>query len=526
MTCPDRRRRKGLWLRWALCVAACVTASAQRQFRTGVDLVSIEVRVVDGDGVSIEDLSADDFIVSEAEQVQSIAHFERIALDLPDGHERGRIFFIVLGVGRLNYPTKAIDALIDFVRLQTLPADRVGLAAHLRVIDPTTDKAAILRFLEAFKSHNDSIAGWMEHDWNRMTFPLPKQLTETTARELARLWSKPNVSFRVLAGGSDSALNRHSDFSYLRQSLDYLRLVPGEKHTIFVSDSILGRAFDDPLKNFWFLAAVNARTSLSHIHSGGASSDGMLRGRLTTEPVFNVIDPRNIRDEGIVTGQTGGLAAFYKFAREPLADIDRMTRHYYVLGYYPNTDASAGGYRRIEVSLRRPGARVFYRQAYNADPPPLDGVTYRTLLVESRLEQGAQYILNPPQITHIVATPIRWTMRLDRPRWEPSPTGGRVHVSVAFEPHPSWTTYTRKGDRYVSDSELLLLADDDSRKVLAQRRMRIRIELTEKDFKQASRKWFTHEVSIEVDTPPAWLRAVMYDFESDRSAGAEVRLRR
>jgi hypothetical protein len=93
----------------------------QPQFRAGVTLVPIDVRVLDRAGNPVTDLAADDFRILENGTPQQIAHFVRVALE-PDPSvaaepvqvrdeseteliaERRRTFVVVLGRGRLQLP--------------------------------------------------------------------------------------------------------------------------------------------------------------------------------------------------------------------------------------------------------------------------------------------------------------------------------------------------------------------------------------------------------------------------------------
>ncbi len=132
------------------------------QFRAGVTLVPIEVRVVDRDGNPVLGLTQADFAIREDGRPQDIAHFQAVTVD--GSPDTARTFFIVLGRGRLNEPTKAMQALIDFVRTTVRPADRVGVFAYNRVIDFTTHHEAVARFLEYYRDHHNSTESGLAND--------------------------------------------------------------------------------------------------------------------------------------------------------------------------------------------------------------------------------------------------------------------------------------------------------------------------------------------------------------------------
>ena len=500
-----------------------MAAQGQRppQFRSGVTLVPIEVRAVDKDGRPVTDLTGADFVIREAGQQEEVAHFRAVAVD-SSGAETGRTFFIILGRGRLDHPTKALQALIDFVRTDLLPHDHVGVFAYLRAIDPTTDHARVAGFLERYRDQHERIEGLLRRDVRHYLLPLPPVLGTDTRAALNGLF-RAGLMSRDLAGGTGDALGQFNSFSFVRKSFEYLRSFDGEKHAIVLSEGPLGlgRVDDDPLKNFWFRIATDARASLSYIHAGGQRPRAMIRGGGAGFGGYNGIDPMVIDDHALLAAQTGGVSAFYQFTEEPLALLNRVTRFHYVLGYYPTRQVSAEQYRRIEIGVTRPGVRLLYRQAYVAQPAAERPAEYRHAITESRLGDAAARILTRPRPMSSVA-PERWQMRLDRPTWTGSAAGGRVQVGISFDVrHASVVT---DGDAFVTDIDLLLIADDNERNVLAERRLKLNIRLSADQFARTKREWLQYETAIEVKTRPAFVRAALYDFENDRTASTQVRL--
>ncbi len=142
--------------------------------RTGITMVPIDVRVLDREGKPVTDLKQEDFIVLEDNVRQKIEHFSATGLtpetptpgarpqfrrpnDPETAPRNQRIFLLVLGRGRLQAPTKGMDALIGLVRERLLPQDQVAVLAYNRATDFTTDRAKILRVLERFKRANNSL---------------------------------------------------------------------------------------------------------------------------------------------------------------------------------------------------------------------------------------------------------------------------------------------------------------------------------------------------------------------------------
>jgi VWFA-related protein len=140
------------------------------QFRSGVRLVPLDVRVLDARGRPITDLSREDFTIVEERVPQQIQHFsvQSLAAAAPDsfgeplrrretqavalGPQSHRVFLIVLGRGDLTGPSNGIDGVIHLVQNRLLPQDRVAIMAWNRATDFTTSHADALAVLTRFKA--------------------------------------------------------------------------------------------------------------------------------------------------------------------------------------------------------------------------------------------------------------------------------------------------------------------------------------------------------------------------------------
>ncbi len=172
----------GAW--WSAAAAGPGAAPGSRQaggqqppsFRASTVVVPVEVRAVDSKtGKAVRDLTIDDFTLFEDGTPQTIRLFERREF-VPEEVKPGvidtiplrrspfgvsqvnnRVFLIVLGRGRLQEPSRALDALILFVREKLLPQDQVAVFAYDRATKFTTDHEAIAGFLERFRTKHYEI---------------------------------------------------------------------------------------------------------------------------------------------------------------------------------------------------------------------------------------------------------------------------------------------------------------------------------------------------------------------------------
>ena len=495
------------------------------QFRTGVTLVPLEVRVVDKDGNPVTDLTIADFAVRDGGALQKLEHFEAVSSATAT---QGRTFVVVLGRGRLREPTKPFQALLSFLRTQTLPQDRVGVVAYLRAVEPTVDRESVSEFIRTYAECHEMIEGRIARDQRQEAMGLLRPLSPTTKKAIDELFDTVRLPVRDLAGADGGAVDQYNDFRYLKNTLEYLRSVDGEKHAIFVSQRPfgLGVVEDDPRRNFWFRLATAARASISYIHAGGQPLLPMSGGRLRQGPLLTGLHPGVVARYEVATHQTGGMTAFFQFADKPLAALERSTRFHYLLGYYPTESLAPDAYRRITISVRREGVRLLYRQGYVARAAPEAPEDYRTAVTEARLDAAAAFLVNPLPVDETTRL-FRWRLRLERPLWTPSESGGaggRIQVTVSFEPRE--VAFGKAGAQYYAELDFVLLADDDKRGVLGEQRVRLPFRLSPTEFQRTSREWLSYDATVDAIARPAYLRAVLYDFSQDRVASAQLRLPR
>jgi VWFA-related protein len=241
----------------------------------------------------------------------------------------GRIFLLLLGRGRLQPPSKGVDAMIQFVQQHALPQDQVAVMAWNRATDFTTNHKGLAEMLGRFKTRHEKIerdlSEWfsgLRGMYGDKTIPpfIQKQIDEVfdtpglkaahtivtdpnkptqTSEELrARAEAlqraeatKDRPAGTFLSDGIDpvSALGLESgldpflastttmtqDLANLYAGIEFLRFIDGEKHLVFVTEHGVG------IPNFNVdrgvaAAANNARVVIDTIQTGGASSDGLV----------------------------------------------------------------------------------------------------------------------------------------------------------------------------------------------------------------------------------------------------------
>ncbi len=165
----------------ALALIAGLSVSAQTPpsqqapvFRGGTIVVPLTVTVVDEKGAPVKDLTASDFTVTENKKVREIVAFfpqEFAPGPVPADdvtpvrvRQNGvkpqvrRTFLIVLGYGRIEHPTNALEGAIELVN-RLMPQDAVAVMAFHRTTVFTADHQRIAQLLERYRKDHEKIVG-------------------------------------------------------------------------------------------------------------------------------------------------------------------------------------------------------------------------------------------------------------------------------------------------------------------------------------------------------------------------------
>jgi len=261
--------------------------------RSRVVLVPVDVRAIDRKGDPVVDLRQSDFTIEENGITQTIAHFStqvytpQSPSSVPSAPvlRRGpglestpithRTFAIVLGRGRLQGPSKGLDAVIDFVRTGLLPQDRVAVLAYGRATDLTTDRESIVRLLERYRERHTHVEALLDQYFDpcglawlyrtdhppymkpaidalflapglpavRYVAALEPPDVGTFERDRLRILDAFDRDDRAPGAGYILSQTAREDLERLHGAVAYLRYLEGEKHLVFVTEEgiYLGR---------------------------------------------------------------------------------------------------------------------------------------------------------------------------------------------------------------------------------------------------------------------------------------------
>jgi VWFA-related protein len=563
---------------WATCAvfAAFVAASPfsativagqqnpQPTFRGAVTVVPVDVRVIDNKSrTPVTDLRQEDFTVFDDGVRQDIRHFLVQNFTLESGPteaapataapgakpavrqsplsltpQTNRIFLIVLGRGRLQDPSRGLDAVLHFVRDRLLPRDQVAVFAYNRASDFTTDHELTAQVLERFRQENNTIAAEIDHAMSGLAAVYGSQeLPDAVQARLDRIFAGTGAlpfqnvgraengrtgtrTHRDAQKGVDDAIegviaaNRATpenaaamappavtdwstfdsfvaeiaqtlqDAGNLYAAIAYMRRLEGEKHLVFVTEAgmQLPRVEDD---TDLARVAADGRVVIDIVQTGG---------------VMDVLAARALRN---ISEPTGGLASISEYSQPALDRLDTATRAGYLLGYYPSNTKWDGTYRNITIKVNRPDVTVLFRHGYHGHTviPEFDRREYIT---RYRVEAAASYRKDVKDIGVKLSASL-------------GTVNGQTVVNVDARVDPAHLYFNiRNGVRF-GRVDIAVVAMDEKRAILGgtYKKMAAHLEYDKATFEIVRKQGIPCQVQVRVPSGSRYVRVVIYDYMAD-----------
>ena len=577
------------------------TTAAQQQppqptFRTGVTIVPVDVRVLDRDGKPITDLEQSDFTVLEDSAPQEIRYFSarglvpmpvpeatrpavRTRSSVPLQEQSARIFLLVLGRGRLQYPSKGVDALIHFVRNRLLPQDQVAVLAFNRSTDFTTDRARILQVLERYKRQHEDVEAKFKHQTSGLAgvygslepstdlqrdidaiftgpqgqsarsvtpVPLPEREQAATATRRAvddvaraeivagREKQTLGDTFDLMAGELvglpfdafvSASVQAMQDMGNLYTGIEYLRYLEGEKHILFVTE----QGFYTPrLEADASLAARanHARVVIDTIQTGGI--DGGLSPLDAGSLVPATVAPRQMSPP-VPAASYANMDMGRMQVLESMSNLTgglSATRQYAQPAVDRIDTATRFGYllgyqpqnTRIDKRYRRITVRV---------NRPGVTVLFRhgyyaddaPLPIDRRTFLTSRRISAAGQYGSAIPD-IRVTLTPTVRR-----TQGSAEVNVALNIDASRIAFAAVDGRHVADLDLVVYVADDKERIIKESRHKVDLKLKDENYQRYLRDGIPFDVTMRAAQPPKYVKVIVYDYAADLLGSAIVKLK-
>ena len=395
--------------------------SAQAQFKSGAELVSIDVLATDAEGAPIADLTAKDFTLKVDGKVRALQSVQLVRLADPNRataaatpssaakapapfatntDPKGRTFVFAIDHDQIHPGNEkpVIDAasrLLD----RLAPEDRVAVVTLPRgkiEADLTTDHAAARAALSRVTGHAPRMSSRFDFSIKEALAALARQngdeelsknlINEMVDREchnetlnvcVPALMSDARDYARELTNSARDTVRGLSAF------LSGLSALEGTKSIIFVSERLIDmpavrRELQDLGK-----AADLARVRTFVIQVNRPLYDIGRRRAPADEPGDLGMEMTGLENVAAVTG--GEMFRPSARVDAVMTRIDLSTSAYYLIGFEPSDKERDGKYHRIQVTLNRPNVTLKSRAGFQitartestkttADASPLAGL--------------------------------------------------------------------------------------------------------------------------------------------------------
>jgi VWFA-related protein len=345
-------------------------------FRAGVEYVPVDVIVTDDHDVPITDLKAEEFAIYESGQRQTIEDFKFVSIPVAErdlaAMRSAPVVRDVASNVRLSPESRLFVLLVD--DLHTLESDIIAvkqvMSDFVRALSPVDEVAVV------FVGRSDLSVNF------------------TTDPALAL---KAIDRTREALGFAIDALGRSSNDSRGRN--DRAMTAPGR--AVAYAFKNIAKALAGSTHQRRAIVYVSGGSPIDHEASNWTGvvseelKDAFETARRANVPIYS-LDPRGpVQPADAIRGgigfmtEAGSSAAGFKAIEVQQANLTvaaintggrafvnqsdltgainaivRENGNFYVMGYYPAPPPRDGNYRRIEVKVTRPGARVRARDGY------------------------------------------------------------------------------------------------------------------------------------------------------------------
>jgi VWFA-related protein len=403
------------WLSVGMCVlAGLIAVGAQEQqqkpaetqkqeepiqgptFKTGVDLVAVDVAVVDRRGRPVEDLRAPEFSVKIDGEVRRVVSAELIKVDVEAAKkevaDKTESFYtsnltppngrqIVIAVDQVNIRPGSLRPVLDAgVRFldRLSPLDQVAFIAYPEPgprVNFTSDRLRLKRAMQGLVGQqprarpgnynlgvSEAIAIEERRDQIVLAAVVTRECRSTDPRQLAQ------CERDIISEASQITRNSREDADIslrgLQQLLEQLAYVDGPKSLILISEGLAISETND-LRHLVRLAGA-ARTAINVL------SVDLRRGDVTiAEQPPTEAEDRRILMQGLEAIAAMSRGSLYHIAGTGEPIFERLASEisaYYLLGVEQRPSDSVGDRHRIDVEVRRNDVTIRSRQAFVLSP--------------------------------------------------------------------------------------------------------------------------------------------------------------
>jgi VWFA-related protein len=449
----------GILLTVGLSGRAQSQAPATPTFKSGVDLVRFDVRVMDANGRPVTDLRPDEIEVVEDGRPLPVVLFQRVTepagsyvdeairavsaeVSSNEAFPRGHLYILLVDQQHITpgNEQRARRAAQEFVRTRVRPTDRVALYALPGPgpqIGFTSDRVRVMRELDGIRGSYQRVITMPQitlnvYEAHRIVQGDEALLTSAMQRMAASGLSDvsgrggnsgavaggdvaspedPSVSRRLVKENAQTVVNQSDAESraLLQRVADMLtsfRDIEGRKTVVFFTEGF----FQDNLgREIEAVAAAAAQSyCVFYPFDLNLRNQPLAEGSTSETTIGSEVQAR-LGPMGTLAEETDGAIIIDANGRidAALTTLADQARDYYLIGFQPSDAARAdrGKYRRVTVRVKRNGTRVSARTGYAL--PRETAVTDKrraidTVLAAPFVQQGLKidyttYLLKAPE---------------------------------------------------------------------------------------------------------------------------------
>jgi VWFA-related protein len=434
---------------------ACIAGLAAQQstqppvFRSGVEVLEVDVSVVDDSGKPVDNLRAPDFSVAVDGQQRRVVSSEYIsdvsaesqAAGVPvdpyvsNNTDRRPGRLIVLVIDQNNMTLDRLRGALDSVRKfidGLAPNDRLALMSIPSPgprVDFTTNHAQIKTALNGVIGHGDIERGRFNiSNYEALAF---EDKTDAMAlqRMLVRLCGDVGAGALAVCGSDVEQdamqlaqrirLQTTESVSALGVLLKNLKEVEGSKSLLLLSQGLNLEGSHSEAGALAQLAA-EARTNVNVLLFDWSAADASERMISATQGA-----DRDLREAGLEAFASRSRGALFHVATNPAYTFARITTElagHYMLGVEPSASDRDGKQHDIKVKVQRQRTQVRARQQFQ--------YVTRAPNTWSRDDLMGRVLRSPSSATEI-------PMRVTTYTYQDSPATGKVRIIVAVEMDPT-----------------------------------------------------------------------------------------
>ena len=401
-----------------LLVLALAFAAAPQQatFKSGVDLVRFDVRIVDEQGRPITDLRPEEVVITESGRTLPVLLFQRITepsesyveaalravsaqVSSNDAFPRGHLYILVFDQQHITPGNegRARMAAEQFIRQRVRPSDRVavfGVPGPGPQVGFTADRMRAIQALDSVRGmYERSVStafGRMgiyeahrivQGDEKLMFDVMARTSLETGADALGEAVARRGgtsedvtLTKRLLQENARTLVNQSDAMSrqFLQRLADVVaqfRDLEGRKTVVLFSEGF----FQDNLARELEAVSASAAQSYCVFYTFDLNQrTGSLTEATAPDTVLGTEIQARIAPLATLAVETDGMMVVDAGARtqQALDRIAEQAQDYYLVGFAPSEAArgARGKYQRVNVTVTRPGARVSARTGYAVAP--------------------------------------------------------------------------------------------------------------------------------------------------------------